>query len=105
MLCALNPTKLNGFHVCSLATADFKLPSDDCVASRFTVLMKQPARGQRPFLLFPVTIFFFSSQPLDLARARSLSPATKSPDILLLKLSSGKPAGGGWHSKIIRSIK
>lgn len=49
--------------------------------------MQQPARGQQPLLLFPVTISFFLPA-LALARARSLSPATKSPDTLLLKLSS-----------------
>lgn len=58
--------------------------------------MQQPARGQRPLLLFSVTISFF----LALARARSLSPATKSPDTLLLKLSSLLEEAGIENHKV-----
>lgn len=87
-------------------TADFELLVLSTGQVRFTaVQMQQSAREQRPLLLFPGTIFVFFPLSPALARARSLSPAPESPDIPLLKLSSGEPAARGWHSNIIRPVK
>lgn len=72
------------------------------LCSRIAVQMQQPARGQRPLLLFPVTIPFFppSSRSRPSPQSVTCYQVPRHPAAKIIE-----PAWRGWHSKIIRSIK
>lgn len=63
------------------------------------VQMQQSTRGQAALLLFPVMIFSV------VASDCSLSPATQSSDILLLKLSSQGERKACWKMLVVKKYK